>query len=46
MSEQIRHLHFPHFHAVRVHVKRSPKYVFNGRASYLYALRKYGFNPP
>jgi hypothetical protein len=36
----------PHIEPVRVEVKRSTKYKFNGKASYLYALRKYNFNPP
>jgi hypothetical protein len=40
--------HQRHYHVdpIRVHVKRSHKYKFNGTASYLYALRKYQFNPP
>jgi len=31
----------PHVTQKRVHVKRSHKYKFNGRASYLYAIRKW-----
>jgi hypothetical protein len=42
--------HLPHFHLhfpkIRVPVKRSEKYKFSGTGSYLYALRKYNFNPP
>jgi hypothetical protein len=35
----------PHRHIThrRVPVKRSDKYKFNGRASYLHAIRKWGF---
>ena len=45
---RLRHEREQHTHvaAKRVPVKRSSTYKFNGTASYLYALRKYGFQPP
>jgi hypothetical protein len=44
-STRQHHSH-PHFSKKRVDVIRSPKYKLNGTASYLYAVRKYNFNPP
>lgn len=43
-STHQRHSH--QFPKKRVDVIRSGKYKANGTASYLYALRKYKFNPP
>lgn len=45
-THQASHQSTPHSSRTRLPLTHNPRYKFNGTGSYLYALRKYGIQPP